>query len=431
MSADTIAAVATAPGPAGVAVVRISGPDAFEVAAKLASRPPMPGAVSTAKIKNFKSGATIDHCVVLAFKSPRSYTGEDVVEIQCHGGIATPRRVLESALAAGARLARRGEFTERALLNGKLDYDQAKSVLDLINAKTDRAADSALEGLSGKRKRECRGLYDDAVSLSAKLEYALDVSEEDLGDSFFAAVENDFGELRAKIRKAAARIREGRLLREGALVVLAGPANVGKSSLLNALLDDERAIVSDIPGTTRDSIEAWLDIGGWPVRLVDTAGLRDTDDKVEAEGVRRTKGLIARADLVLRLQEASGNQSGEATEELAVFTKCDLCPEAQEKAKGVFTSAKTREGLDELKCEIAKRLEALAEKSGEGDLSSDEYALDALQKADAALDLKKPCDLVIMANAARSAADTIGRFLGMTYSSDLLEKLFSRFCVGK
>ena len=431
MSADTIAAVATAPGPAGVAVVRISGPDAFEVAAKLAGRPPMPGAISTAKIKNSKSGATIDHCVVLAFKSPRSYTGEDVVEIQCHGGIATPRRVLESALAAGARLARRGEFTERALVNGKLDYDQAKSVLDLINAKTDRAADSALEGLSGKKKRECRDLYDDAVSLSAKLEYALDVSEEDLGDSFFAAVENDFGELRAKIRKAAARIREGRLLRDGALVVMAGPANVGKSSLLNALLDDERAIVSDIPGTTRDSIEAWLDIGGWPVRLVDTAGLRDTDDKVEAEGVRRTKDLIARADLVLRLQEASGNQSGEATEELAVFTKCDLCPEVREKATGIFTSAKTREGLDELKCEIAKRLEALAEKSGEGELSSDEYALDALQKAGAALDLKKPCDLVIMANAARSAADTIGRFLGMTYSSDLLEKLFSRFCVGK
>ena len=431
MSADTIAAVATAPGPAGVAVVRISGPDAFEVAAKLAGRPPMPGAISTAKIKNSKSGATIDHCVVLAFKSPRSYTGEDVVEIQCHGGIATPRRVLESALAAGARLARRGEFTERALVNGKLDYDQAKSVLDLINAKTDRAADSALEGLSGKKKRECRDLYDDAVSLSAKLEYALDVSEEDLGDSFFAAVENDFGELRAKIRKAAARIREGRLLRDGALVVMAGPANVGKSSLLNALLDDERAIVSDIPGTTRDSIEAWLDIGGWPVRLVDTAGLRKTDDKVEAEGVRRTKDLIAKADLVLRLQEASGNQSGEATEELAVFTKCDLCPEAREKATGIFTSAKTREGLDELKCEIAKRLEALAEKSGEGELSSDEYALDALQKAGAALDLKKPCDLVIMANAARSAADTIGRFLGMTYSSDLLEKLFSRFCVGK
>ena len=431
MSADTIAAVATAPGPAGVAVVRISGPDAFEVAAKLAGRQPMPGAVSTAKIKNSKSGATIDHCVVLAFKSPRSYTGDDVVEIQCHGGIATPRRVLESALAAGARLARRGEFTERALLNGKLDYDQAESVLDLINAKTDRAADSALEGLSGKRKRECRDLYDDAIALSAKLEYALDVSEEDLGDSFLAAVESDFGALQAKIRKAAARIREGRLLREGALVVMAGPANVGKSSLLNALLDDERAIVSDIPGTTRDSIEAWLDIGGWPVRLVDTAGLRDTDDKVEAEGVRRTKDLIAKADLVLRLQETSGNQNAATTEELAVFTKCDLCQEAREKAKGVFTSAKTREGLDELKCEIAKRLEALAEKSGEGELSSDEYALDALQKADAALNLTKPCDLVIMANAARSAADTLGRFLGMTYSSDLLEKLFSRFCVGK
>lgn len=431
MSADTIAAVATAPGPAGVAVVRISGPDAFEVAARLSGRSPTPGAVSTAKISNAKSGATIDRCVVIAFKSPRSYTGEDVVEIQCHGGIATPRRVLESALAAGARLARRGEFTERALLNGKLDYDQAKSVLDLINAKTDRAADSALEGLSGKKKRECRDLYDDAVSLSAKLEYALDVSEEDLGDSFFASVENDFGELQAKIRKAAARIREGRLLRDGALVVMAGPTNVGKSSLLNALLDDERAIVSDIPGTTRDAIEAWLDIDGWPVRLIDTAGLRETDDEVEAEGVRRTKSLVAKADLVLRLHEASNDLKDATAEELAVFTKCDLCPEAHDKANGVFTSAKTREGIEELRGEIAKRLETLAEKSGEGELSSGEYALDALLKADAALDIPQPCEPVIMANAARNAADTIGRLLGMTYSSDMLEKLFSRFCVGK
>ena len=310
---DTIAAIATAPGRGGVAVVRVSGSEAFAVAERLtqdcfakgeAASSPL---VRIRKIRFSSSGGgaastLIDEAVILAFKGPNSYTGEDVVEFQCHGGTVTPRRVLEACLAAGARLARRGEFTERAFLNGKVDYDQAESVLDLIDAKTARAADAALEGLAGRRRRECRALYESALDLSTRLEHALDVDESELASGFVDELRVKSEELRVAIEKAIRHSAESRLLQRGALVVLAGPPNAGKSSLLNALLEENRAIVSDVPGTTRDSIEAWIDLDGWPIRLVDTAGLREAKDEVEVEGVKRTEELLLKADVVVLLQ---------------------------------------------------------------------------------------------------------------------------------
>lgn len=425
--ADTIAAVATAPGRGGVAVVRVSGPDAHPLAERLTGRPVAPGRVSLRKVRS--GGAVVDEAVVIAFAAPRSYTGEDVVEFQCHGGSVTPRRVLEACYAAGARPARRGEFTERAFINGRLDYEQAESVLDLVDAKTARAADAALDGLSGRRRREAREIYDMALSLSSSLEHALDVDEGDLGDAFYSSARGQAAALVDRIDRAICRAREGRMLRNGALVVLAGEPNAGKSSLLNALLEESRAIVSDTPGTTRDAIEAWVDVDGWPVRLVDTAGLRRTGDSIEAEGVRRAEELISRADVVLALDCAPAGVGDRA---LRIHAKSDLG-----RADGLNVSSKTGEGLDDLRRAIVQRLESLAAVPADSaDVLEGEETLSAYidarsQLSPLASHSEGPFDVVLSANAVRSAAEGLGTAIGATYSADLLDRLFSRFCVGK
>ena len=433
---DTIAAIATAPGRGGVAVVRVSGSEAFSIAERLTGiRDQGPG-IRVGRIAN------VDEGVILFFKGPHSYTGEDVVEFQCHGGTVTPRRVLEACLAAGARLARRGEFTERAFLNGKLDYDQAESVLDLIDAKTARAADAALEGLSGRKRRELKSLYDSALDLSTRLEHALDVDEGELADDYVRELGSQISDLRSRISGALRRANEGKILREGALVVLAGPPNAGKSSLMNALLEENRAIVSDIPGTTRDSIEEWLDLDGWPIRLVDTAGLRTSQDEVEGEGVRRAEDLIAKADLVLWLRNSEAGEplNGSiaqllnrlTSQPLNLSTKCDLV-----RGPGLNVSAKTGEGLDELKREIVAKLKEKAETSvvdlPEGNFVALREALTLLETGEGQEtgDGRREEDLVLTANAVRAATERLGAAIGVTYSSNLLDNLFSRFCVGK
>ena len=383
----------------------------------------------------------IDDGILLAFKAPHSYTGEDVVEFQCHGGTVTPRRVLEACLAAGARLARRGEFTERAFLNGKIDYDQAESVLDLIDAKTSRAADAALEGLAGRRRRECRALYESALDLSTRLEHALDIDEGELPDDFRPSVMSSISRLKSSLRNAVRRSAENRLLQRGALVVLAGPPNAGKSSLLNALLEENRAIVSDVPGTTRDSIEAWIDLEGWPIRLVDTAGIRESKDEIESEGVRRSEELIAKADVViwlrghgvtgLRGSDDFNPETPQPRNITTIHSKCDLG-----RGEGLNVSAKTGEGLEELKRTIVAKLEekvAAADEGDilEGDVAAYHEALALLDGGRETRDARREEDLVLMANSVRAAAERLGAAIGAIYSTDMLDKLFSRFCVGK
>ena len=372
----------------------------------------------------------LDAGLVLAFKGPHSYTGEDVVEFQCHGGSVAPRRVLEACLRAGARLARRGEFTERAFLNGRLDYDQAESVLDLIDAKTDRAAAAALEGLSGRKTRALRSLYDSVLTLSSTVEHALDVDEGELPDGFAEGLERELGAIRTAFAQALVRAREGKMLREGALVVLVGAPNAGKSSLLNALLGESRAIVSPIAGTTRDTIEEWLDLGGWPVRLVDTAGLRKTDDAIEAEGVRRAEDLIAKADVVVRLVGVEEVEEVEDVSEIVVLSKCDLLSTPRPSSPvPLLLSSKTGEGLEALRRAIVARLEAKAASGADAGAASDRLAA-ALLEAQALLPADMG-DLVLAGNALARAAEVLGRPLGAVYSADLLDALFSRFCVGK
>ena len=435
---DTIAAVATAPGRGGVAIVRVSGPEAFQVVERLTGHIPKPRRVSLESIRVDPNLTLIDTAVVLAFKGPHSYTGEDVVEFQCHGGSVTPRRVLEACLASGARLARRGEFTERAFLNGRLSYDEAESVLDLVDAKTDRAADAALRGVSGECRKETREIYDALVDISSTVEHALDVSEEELPSSFFDGLVSSVAAISARLDEAIRRAKEGKILRDGALVVIAGPPNAGKSSLLNALLGESRAIVSATPGTTRDSIEEWLDIDGWPVRLVDTAGLRETDDDIEGEGVARARDLMEKADIVLNLTPADANRESPVarhpsppTRTIEVFSKCDLAANSED--FGVIPiSAKTGDGLDTLRGAIAAELERKAAEPGDAD-SAIGCDASALIEARTLLSPTPPLppDLVLLANRVRAAAERLGAAIGATYSADMLDALFSRFCVGK
>lgn len=425
IASDTIAAVATAPGRGGVAVVRVSGPDAWEVARKVSGRE-----IESSDAGRFfhcdfrdEKGRIADSGLLLVFKSPASYTGEDVVEFQGHGGSVAPRRVLEACFAAGARLARRGEFTERAFLNGKLDLSAAEAVIDLVDARTDRAADDAQARLRGALSDRYEALYSDAIDASSRMEHLLDVDEEEIPDGTMEAYSAGIDGLKDRIRALLDTAHEGRILRDGALVVLAGAPNAGKSSLMNALLGERRAIVSDIAGTTRDSIEEGLDVDGWPVRLVDTAGLRATEDVIEAEGVVRSEELMAKADIVIALDcDIPGA--------IRVHAKCDL-DEVRSEGEALNVSSRTGEGLDELRREIANRLERLSSEASEEAADVTVRHTDLLGKALASFEGVDVRDPVLAANALRRAAQFIGEIVGKTYSDDLLNALFSRFCVGK
>ncbi len=423
---ETIAAIATPPGRGGVAVVRVSGPEAFEVAERVAGRKITVSDAGRFFRVRFRSasGETVDDGLLLVFSAPRSYTGEDVVELQGHGGAVAPRLLLESAIAAGARLARRGEFTLRAFLNARLDLSAAEGVIDLVDAKTERAASDAFQRLSGAVSRTFEGFYESALDISARVEHALDFSEDELPDGFAASLESAVESLSGNLRRHLATAREGKLLREGALVVLAGPPNAGKSSLLNALLGESRAIVSPVAGTTRDSIEEWIEVDGWPVRLVDTAGMRESSDLVEAEGVARARSLVSRADVVLALDcDVPGA--------MRIHAKCDLGP-----GEGLPVSSKTGEGIAELNRALSARLAEMAAKGDElsgADVTTRqkellETALEALSHGGGFL---ADGEWVLAAGELRSAAESLGRLTGRVYTDDLLDAVFSRFCVGK
>lgn len=441
--------MATAPGRGGVAVVRVSGPAAFRIASEVTGRKVDASMAGRFFHSPFHPAGQrdpvrtqpIDDGLVLVFAAPRSYTGEDVVELQGHGGTVAPRRVLEACIAAGARLARRGEFTERAFLNGRLDLGMAEAVIDLVDARTDRAADDAAARLLGAASRPFEQMYAAAIDLSSRVEHALDFSEDELPEDFIDGLLRDAGALLGRVEGRLSTAREGRILREGALVVLAGRPNAGKSSLMNALLGEGRAIVSGEAGTTRDSIEEGVEICGWPVRLVDTAGIREADGEVEREGVRRAEALMAEADVVLLVAEPGDDAPppNARPDAVRVLSKCDLCdaggPSPAADA-AVVTSARTGEGVDALRAAIAARLERLAAKSAEetgADVTTRQK--EALSLARASLDAAREAlsipDLVLAANEMRSAAEALGRILGKVYSEDLLDALFSRFCVGK
>lgn len=426
-------------------MVRLSGPDLAGLAQTLAGRKVVPRQATFAHFRD-ADGGLIDAGLLLYFPAPASFTGEDVIELQGHGGPVVMQLLLARCLALGARLAEPGEFTRRAFLNGKLDLAQAESVADLIDASTAAAARSAARSLSGVFSEEVMRIRDGLIDLRMLVEATLDFPEEEIDFLERSQAAERLAALNQALVKLLDRARQGALLRSGLNVVLVGPPNVGKSSLLNQLAGEERAIVTEIAGTTRDALREAIQIEGIPLHIVDTAGLRDTEDQVERIGIARTWREIERADVILRLSEAADpNPTGAAeidarlpakVERLRVINKIDLTggePRRVETDDGVaiHLSARTGAGIELLRSELLRVAGWHAH--GEDVILARERHLDALQRAarHAANASGYFSALELFAEELRLAQECLSEITGEFSADDLLGVIFSRFCIGK
>lgn len=458
-STDTIAAIATPPGIGGVGLIRISGPAAEGIARRL-FRPLPPADLLShhlyhGEIVSPEAGAVIDEVLIAFLKGPRSYTGEDTLEISCHGGPLILRTVLEEVLRAGARPAERGEFTKRAFLNDRLDLSQAEAVLDIITAQTRPGLAAAVGRLQGKLSGRVEAIRSEIIDLLAGIEAAIDFSEEDGVGATPGDALPRIQEIIDRIAALAATYRQGRIYREGIGVIIAGRTNVGKSSLLNRLLGEKRAIVTSIPGTTRDFIEETVDLGGIPVRLTDTAGLRPPENTIEKEGIDLVWQRLETADAVLVLLDGSADLTADDRELLAkmtakpllpVLNKSDLPPRLEEESlKGflpegtppaIRISAKYGNGIDRLTAALRDLVLATpAEESSEA-MIAHLHQKTALEKAAAGLvrardGLQGGLPPELVAQEVREALDALGEITGRTTPEEVLDRIFANFCIGK
>ena len=442
---DVIAAVATAPGRGGIGVIRVSGPALAQMAQALTGRIPEPRHAGFARFRD-GDGRAIDEGLLLYFPAPRSFTGEDVLELQGHGGPVVMQLLLARCVELGARLAEPGEFSRRAFLNGRMDLAQAEAVADLIEATTAAAARSAVRSLSGAFSEEVHRITDALIDLRMLVEATLDFPEEEVEFLEKARAMERLEGIRAQLRDVLDRARQGALLRSGLNVVLVGAPNVGKSSLLNRLAGEERAIVTEIAGTTRDALRETIAIEGIPLHVIDTAGLRETVDPVERIGVERTWKEIGRADVILRLVDARGSAAGEdaaidaalppGVERIRVLNKIDLTGEAagrseQDGAVTVRISARDGVGIDVLRAELLRIAGWHAH--GEDVVLARERHLHALRAALGHVDeaFEQTGALELFAEELRQAQEQLGEITGEFTSDDLLGVIFSRFCIGK
>ncbi len=442
----TIAAIATAPGRGGVGVIRLSGHQLLPLAHALTGgKPPKPRYAHHTDFVD-DQGQPIDNGLLLYFPAPHSFTGEEVLELQGHGGPVVMRMLLARCVALGARLAEPGEFTRRAFLNGKLDLAQAESIADLIDAASDTAARSAMKSLQGVFSDRIHSLVEALIHLRMLTEATLDFPEEDIDFLEAADAAGQLARIRQQLAEVLNTARQGALLREGMHVVLVGQPNVGKSSLMNALAGDNIAIVTDIAGTTRDTVREEVLIDGVPMHVIDTAGLRETEDVVEQMGIERTWAAIQRADLVLLLLDArQGLTPADHTilaqlpphlPRLVVDNKIDLAdlPAGQVEHAGetrVRLSAKSGEGLAALRTALLAHVGWQG--GGEGVFLARERHVDALRRADALLESTAidPAHLDLFAEHLRLAQQALGEITGEFTADDLLGVIFSRFCIGK
>lgn len=450
MLSDPIVALATPPGRAAIALIRLSGRDAFAIAARCL-RPfhaEPPRTVFRTRVVHPQSGDTVDDALAACFAGPHSYTGDDTVELSTHGGLLVPAEAVAALVAAGARPARPGEFTRRAVLNGKLDLLQAEAIADLIDAGAPAQRRQALRQLDRGLTLRLEALRHEILELEALLAYDIDFPEEDEGPVSPERVGRAWRAVRDRLARLARTAPEGERLREGALLVIAGRPNAGKSSLFNALLGAERAIVTEVPGTTRDAIEAPAVIEGFPFRLVDTAGLRDSDDRVERLGIEVSRKYLAAADLVLYCEEAGVGRraSVERDEFLAkvtapvvrVHSKADLAgppPSAGQDALRV--SAVTGEGLDALRRRLAEvAFGALLQLGDVEPVVTRARHRAALERAGAELEAfdaarRGGTDAAAAATHLRAAVAALDDLIGVVTPEDVLDRVFASFCVGK
>jgi tRNA modification GTPase len=443
---DTIAAISTPPGEGAIALVRLSGANAIGVADKIFHGKETPSQFEP-HVQHFgeifeSEGRLIDQVVLSVHRTPVSYTGEDLVEITCHGGTLVSAKVLEACLRAGARAARPGEFTERAFLNGKMDLTQAEAVIDLIRAKTDLALRSATEQLEGRLGAQVRKIRDELVELLAHINASIDFPEEGITPNEGETLRVRLDSIREEIEALLATADQGRILREGVRVVIYGATNAGKSSLLNRLLGYDRVIVSDTHGTTRDTIEETVNLGGVPVRLLDTAGLRTSTSELEREGITRTEKSLQLADLRLHIADRSNpkpphfQERNRDSDEIVVLNKSDLPENVDwEDFHALRISCFTGEGLPELQKEILARITKQNLKP-ESTLAINARHRDCLRRAlesceratTAQVEGLSPEYAAVHLNEALRA---VGEVIGVIDAEQILDSVFSQFCIGK
>lgn len=441
---DSIAAIATAAGRGGIGVVRVSGCNLMPLATAVLGKIPAPRRATYASFLDIQ-GQVLDQGIALFFPAPHSYTGEDVLELQGHGGVAVLQLVLQRCLESGARLAQPGEFTLRAFLNGKLDLAQAESVADLIDATTSQAARSAMRSLQGDFSQAIRRLVDELIRLRMLVEAMLDFPEEEIEATDVTQRGLQLAKLCSELEVILNLAQQGSLLREGAHIVLAGQPNVGKSSLLNCLSGEEIALVSEIPGTTRDAIRQAIQIGGVPLHIIDTAGLRKAEDAIEQMGIARTHSALQKADAILVVLDARTSMNANDRKildelppdipRLHVFNKIDLLNQtaSMEEKDGefhIYLSAKTGAGMDLLREKILAIIgwhqEAGVFMARERHVRALLSARDYLQQAVGEVDRAE-----IFAENLRLAQEYLGTITGEFTADDLLGEIFSRFCIGK
>ena len=456
---DTISAIATPPGEGGIGIIRLSGEKAVEIAGRLffpkKGRPLSERKSHTVVYGEIRrqDGSVIDEAICILMRSPYSYTREDVVELQCHGGIMPLKDTLSLTLELGARPAERGEFTKRAFLNGRLDLTQAQAVMDIIEARTESALNMASGHLTGAFSSAIRGYREEILAMIAHLEAAIDFPEDDIDDVVLEDVKKNAGSLLVKISRMLKTASTGRILKDGLVTAIVGKPNVGKSRLLNALLREERAIVTDIPGTTRDSIEEFVNLGGVPLRVIDTAGIRATDDAVEKIGVERSRNYVKEAQLILALFDASKPLTLEDYEiigllkgrdAIILFNKCDL-PSSIERTvfakkfsadRMLNISASTGEGLDRLTKKIIDRVYGGEVRGQEHSFVNNVRETELLRAAGRhlneavkSIEAGMSPDFVVI--DLRSAWEKLGEITGETVGDDIVDQIFTRFCIGK
>ncbi|RHA12963.1 tRNA uridine-5-carboxymethylaminomethyl(34) synthesis GTPase MnmE [Megasphaera sp. AM44-1BH] len=456
-TADTIAAITTPLGESGIGAVRISGPGAYAVGDKIfKSKSEVPlkerrdRSIQYGTIVD-ENGTCIDEVLALIMKGPHSYTAEDVLEIQCHGGREALESILQLILRSGARMANPGEFTERAFVNGRIDLAQAEAVMDVIQAKSRAGLTSAVSQLEGRLSKVINKTRNELTELVTRLEVMIDYPEEDLEDIAVPDVSGALKGMQKKLQHMLEESQSGRMIRDGVMAAIAGTPNAGKSSLLNRLLQEERAIVTDVPGTTRDVLEEWITLRGIPVCLVDTAGIRETDDTVEKIGVSRARQYLDRADIILAVIDSSRPlteedkdilQSVAGKNVIVVLNKTDLPPVVTSKDLSPYgfllcpISASTGKGLDELKDMLLQEVLKGGFTDGPSALLTNtrhielvRQSAEALNRAQQSLQDGMPLDCAVV--DIRQAWDALGSITGDTVHDDIVEEIFSRFCLGK